>query len=168
MPTIGLFHATFQWNFSDTNAAPVHLGAGGYPLWQASVIAPSLFGIVGAWIDEHWALLKWHWRIAKRLHRLSRESGRVLVRVLDLLESPAYPQAQAAVRGTATTLGFNRPEAWKELGRQMKSDAGRAENMFRHLEAMRRVRETANSTLTNPQQNLLTELAYHGFTITRK
>ena len=43
----------------------------------------------------------------------------------------------------------------------MKSSPGRAENVFRHLNACQITRETAGSTLTNPDCNLLVELAYH-------
>jgi len=167
MPTIGAFHTKY-WEFSDTNAAPIHVGVTGYPLWQASVVVPSLFGIIGAWIDARVALVKWHWRLARRVHQLAPESKGVLLRALTALEDPRYPAARAAVRATATTLGFNRPEAWKPLSQHMKAEPGRAENVFRHLNACRLLRETAGSTLTNPEQNLLTELAYHGFVLNPK
>jgi len=85
----------------------------------------------------------------------------VLAESQRLLNHPAYPHALEAVQKTATTLGFNRPEAWQGLSRHMKSSPGRAENVFRHLEACRLTRETAGSTLTNPDCNLLVELAYH-------
>jgi hypothetical protein len=85
----------------------------------------------------------------------------VLERVEALRQHPAYPCALEAVQKTATTLGFNRPEAWQGLSRHMKSSAGRAENVFRHLEACRLTREASPSTLTNPDCNLLVELAYH-------
>ena len=166
MPSPGLFHSFF-FNFSDSNAAPVHIGRGGYPGWQASVIAPSLFGMVGAWIDARWALVKYHWRLAKRVHALSRESQYVVTKVIDTLEDRRYPFAQQGVRKTAKTLGFSRPEAWKELSRAMKADPGRAENTFRHMHAMKLLRELSGSTCTNPDANLLVELAYQGFTYTR-
>lgn len=169
MPTVGPFHHHFGWDFSDTNAAPVHTSIGGiYPQWQASVIMPSLLGIIGAWIDARWELLKWHWRVAKRLHRLSTESRTVIVKVLDTLESPFYPKAQQAVRKTAHTLGFNDPSQWKELSRTMRASLGHSENTYRHMLACKLLRETAGSTLTNWDQNLMTELAYHGYTFTRK
>lgn len=96
----------------------------------------------------------------------SDEQQAVTTRVLDTLASPAFPLAQLAVRGTATTIGFNRPEAWRDLSRAIKDDPGRAQNVFRHLEAMRRLRVSVReqgSTLSHPHQNLLTELAYVGF-----
>lgn len=169
MPTIGPFHATFQWNFSDTNAAPVHVGAGGYPLWQAAVVHASLFGVIGAWLDARWALLKWHWNLARRVHRLSKESRALVVLTVQHLESPIYPKAQAAVRKTATTLGFNTDDAiGRDLKRYAMNEPGRRENVNRHLHAMKTLKETAGSTMTNPQANFLTELAYQGFTISRK
>lgn len=166
MPSPGLFH-TFFFNFSDSNAAPVHVSGGGYPGWMAGVITPSLFGILGAWIDARWALVKYHWRLIRRVHHLSAESKYVVSKVLDVLEHPNYPTAQKAVRVTATTLGFSRPEAWKGLNRQMKDSPGRAENTFRHLNACELLRTTASSTLANWDQNLFVELAYHGFTYSR-
>lgn len=166
-PLVGECHTKY-WEFSDTNAAAVHLGRGGYPLWQASVIVPSLFGVIGAWIDTRWAQLQWHWRLLRRTHRLNDEQRAVLLYTLDTLEGPAYVRAQDAVRVTSKTLGFNRPEAWKGLSRHMKDDAGRAENTFRHLEAMRLLRianAAAGSTLTTPQQSFVVELAYQGYAL---
>jgi len=168
VPTVGLFHTNY-WEFSDTNFPRISTNAaGGYPMWQASVITPSLFGIVGAWIDARVALLKWHWRHATRVHRLSRESRGVIERVLSVVEDPRYRVAQEAVRATSKTLGFNRPEAWKGLSRQMKDQPGRAENVFRHMNACELLRKGASSTLANYEQNLYVELAYHGYTISRK
>lgn len=166
MPTVGLFHS-FYWNLSDTNVAPTIAGRGGYPLWQASVIAPSLFGAIGAWWDVQWARFQWWRRFGPRVHRLTREQRAIVLTVLDTLEAPAFAQARLAVRGTATTLGFNRPEAWKELSRSLKDSPGNAENTFRHLEACRRLKvweqAAGGSTLTNPQRHLAVELGYVGF-----
>lgn len=87
----------------------------------------------------------------------------MLTRTAVLLTHPAYPAAQAAVRRTAQTLGFNRPEAWQGLSRQMKASPGQAENVYRHLQACVWTKDTAPSTLTNPDCRLLVELAYHEF-----
>ena len=158
-------HGLF-FNFSDSNAAPVITpGQGGYPLWQSVVIAPSLLGMVGAWLDVQIARAKWVWRLVRRVHDLDVERRAVLIQALDTLEDPAFATAQACVRETATTLGFNRPEAWKAWSREIKADPGRAENAFRHLRAMHRLRDLHPSTLTNPQQNFVTELAYQGFAL---
>lgn len=166
-PTIGVFHTNY-WAVSDTNAAPIRVSNGGYPAWQAGVIAPSLLGAIGAWLDARWALVRWHWRLARRVHRLSPESKALLVRVVDTMESPLYVHAQAAVRQTAHTLGLGKEPIWKDIGRYMKQEPGRIENVYRHLHARRRLTELAGSTLANPTTNLLTELAYQGFTITRR
>lgn len=163
MPLQGWAHS-FYWEFSDTVVAPVVLVRPGYPTWQASVIAPSLFGIVGAWIDTWMERLRWWKAFAPRVHRLPVEQRDVLLRVLTSLESPGYVAARTSVRATATILGFNKPDAWTMLKNQLKDTQGEAENMYRHLEAVRRLR-ASGSTYTNPTAHLLTELAYHGFTL---
>lgn len=165
MPLIGEFHTKY-WENSDTNAAPVHIGRGGYPAWQASVITPSLLGMLGAWLDTKLAQWRWWKPVIGRVNALDAEQRGVLLLALESLESPGYRCAQAAVRQTAVTLGFNRPEAWKELSREVKDSPARAENNFRHLLAARKTGlalKAQGSTLTNPELNLTTELAYHGF-----
>lgn len=165
MPTVGLYHTKY-WEFSDTTVAPVHIGRGGYPIWQASVIAPSLLGMIGAWLDTRLAQWRWWRAIYRRVTALDHERRQVLLHTLDALEWPAYTAAQTAVRQTAVTLGFNRPDAWTELSREMKHTAANAENTYRHLLACRKVKTTMQaqgSTLTNPQLHLVTELAYDGF-----
>lgn len=162
MPT--LWAQEFYFNNSSTVVAPtLEASPGGYPRWQASVIAVgsfpgqlhTLWERCGAWVQA----------LVRRFRRQRPEvsSDPVEAKVQALLNHPAYPFAQAAVRQTATTLGFNRPEAWTGLSREMKADPGRAENVFRHLRACSVVRATAPSTLTNPDCNLLVELAYHEF-----
>lgn len=181
----------------------------GYPAWQSSVIAPSLFGALQEW----WERIAWWcrlflavWRVPVYLRgeldgkvgallgpvaivagyqaqllparslwrrlvtpRLKRTTAapvpvpELLTRTATLLAHPAFPAAQAAVRRTARTLGFNRPEAWQGLSRQMKASPGAAENVYRHMQACVWTREAASSTLTNPACNLLVELAYHEF-----
>jgi len=93
------------------------------------------------------------------------EAPMLLFKTGALLNHPAYPIAQQAVRKTATTLGFNRPEAWQGLSRQMKSSPGYAENIYRHMQACQWTKAEAPSTLTNPDCNLLVELAYHEFAL---
>lgn len=158
MPT--LWAHTNYFATSDT-IAPTPLGPthGGYPLWQASNSAVgSLFG----GLQPYWERLV-AWLRSWRRQTVQPTSGSPLERAEALLQHPAYPFALEAVKKTATTLGFNRPEAWQGLSRQMKSSPGRAENVFRHLNACQLVRETAPSTLSNPDCNLLVELAYHEF-----
>jgi hypothetical protein len=168
MPLVGEFHQKY-WNLSDTNAPPVHIGRGGYPVWQASVITPSLLGMLGAWLDTKLAQWRWWKPVIGRVNRLDSERRAVLLLTLDALEAPAYTAAQTAVRQTAVTLGFNRPSAWTDLSREVKSSPAKAENNYRHLLAVRKTDTTLReqgSTLTNPQLNLTTELAYHGFSRT--
>ena len=224
MPVVGGYHSQF-WAISDTTVPPpLAPGFGGYPVWQASVIATSLpLGPLGAWVDVQAAKVRWWvrlWRgirrlsfnkrsdvkalvdrlernepqkpgvvqiveriiekpvevevvrerivlttsaVDQRLAALDPERRAVVERTVSLLESPHYDIARKAVRETATTLGFDRPEAWKDLSRHMKADNGRTQNVYRHLKAMRLLREYAQSTFTNPEANLLTELAYTGF-----
>jgi hypothetical protein len=101
----------------------------------------------------------------RRVKKAPVDTPLLLVKAGSLLNHPAYPMAQAAVRRTARTLGFNRPEAWQGLSRQMKQSQGTAENLYRHLQACQWTREVAPSTLTNPDCNLLVELAYHEFAL---
>lgn len=167
MPTVGEFHQMF-WNVSSTFVPPVHISGGGYPGWQGGVITPSLFGMIGAWIDARWALVKWHWTLAKRVHRLSKESRAVILATLDTVESPAYPHAQAAVRKTATTLGFNRPEHQRTLKHLWFGQPGPTDNIYRRLNACQLLRASAGSTFTHPEEDYLIAVAYRGFTISRK
>lgn len=165
MPLIGEFH-TFYWENSDTTVVVVAKasGIGFYPAWQTSVTLGSLFGGAAPFVERFMDRLRWWGRSQPRVMRLDPEARLVLMKTLDALEHPAYPLARASVRKTAVTLGFNRPEAWKELSRELKGSAGHAENAFRHLEACRLTRANLlNSTVTNPECHLIVELAYQGF-----
>jgi hypothetical protein len=161
VPTVGLFHG-FYWNLSDTVVPPVVIGRGGYPLWQAAVITPSLFGVIGAWLDHLWAKWQWWWAFYRRVDHLSIPQRAVLLDAVVLFESPAYPAAREAVRETAMTLGFSaaHPQAFLAYSRAIKSDPGRMENTFRHIRAMERTVELLGSTLSNPVKNLVVEFAY--------
>lgn len=162
MPLIGEFHG-FYWDISDTNVRPVVISRGGYPGWQASVVAPSLFGGLHAWGADLVAKARYVWRLWRRVRTLPTDRATVLEQTLTLLESPTFPIAKQAVRETALTLGFNRPEAWKPYSHALKAEPGRAENVFRHIRACELTRTRAGSTMTNPTANLLTELAYHAY-----
>lgn len=169
MPLQGEFH-TFFWENSDTSVAPVRVTRGGYPVWQASVITLGFgFGGLLPWWERLIDRLGWFWLVFRRTVRLDRERRLTVIKVIEALEHATYPTAQRSVRKTATTLGFNRPESWKELSRSLKSEPGQAENAFRHLEACRLVKvNQVTSTLTNPQLHLMVELAYQGFGILGK
>lgn len=157
---------TFYWEHTDTVVAPVAVSHGGYPVWQAGVIAPSLFGIFAAWFETRWAQLQWWWRLYQRIKGLRTEQRAVVLRAMDFVEHPSYPLAQQAVRTTAQTLGFNQPQAWVKLSHTLKDHRGWAENSWRHLNACHLLNEASRaqgSTLTNPDLNGLVELAYQGF-----
>lgn len=164
MPTLWAHQNYF--NNSSTSVAPVAAPSrGGYPLWQASTFAvgSGLGGGIVLW-ERLCDWLRWFWTLFRRSLRYDPERRRAVIKTLNALEHPAFPLAQQSVRRTATTLGFNRPEAWKELSRSLKSDPGTAENAFRHLEACRLTRvNLINSTVTNPQCHLIVELAYQGW-----
>lgn len=165
MPLQGWAHK-FYWENSDTVVTPIAVAplVRQYPAWQASVTIGTMFGGLVPFFERLWDSLCWWSRTHPRIMRLGREDRAVLLTALNALEHPAYPLAQAAVRKTATTLGFNRPEAWTQLSRELKASAGQSENAYRHLEACRLTRANLlNSTLTNPECNLLVELAYHGY-----
>lgn len=170
MPLIGEFHTKY-WENSDTSTTPIITAprVRQYPAWHGSVTIGSLFGGTAPFFERLWDRLKWWWRVQPRVMALNIEDRLVLVKTLDALDHPAYPLARMAVRKTATTLGFNRPEAWTQLSRELKASAGQSENAYRHLEACRLTRANLlSSTLTNPECNLLVELAYHGFAVKGK
>jgi hypothetical protein len=168
VPVVGEFHTQY-WAVTDTAVAPKPGGAGrpGYPMWQSGpniVVLGVAFGGLAPFFERFWDRLQWGWRTVGRVLRLGATQRPALLRVLDALEHPAYPPARLAVRKTATTIGFNRPEAWLDLGRAMKRDAGEAQNTYRHMESCRLLRANLlNSTVTNPQCHLIVELAYQEF-----
>ncbi len=142
-------------------------GVGAYPSWQGTVILPSLFGGLQAW----WERLADCWRLTRLTWRLTGERRALLQHTATALGHPVWPAAQFAVRKTATTLGFNRPEAWKPLYHELKRSAGDAENTFRHLNTCA-ILDTAllarGSTMTNPQRHFLAELAYQDFALRQR
>jgi hypothetical protein len=154
------------FNVSSTAAPPeAPYRSGGYPTWQASGFAAGsgLGGAVVLW-ERAADWCRWFWTVFRRTWGYDPERRRAVLKALNALDHPAYPLAKQAVRKTATTLGFNRPEAWKDLSRELKSSAGHAENAYRHLEACRLVRANLiSSTVSNPQCHLIVELAYHGW-----
>ena len=165
MPTLWA-HRTYFNNSSTVVPPTLAASDGGYPRWQASVIAVGAFP---GHLQVLWERLKAWWRpvrivevpvpvapdvvyvpvapktkVRKRVTALvqwARQARKakpappvsVLEHVKALRAHPAYPIALQAVAETATTIGFNRPEAWQGLSRQMKSSPGRAENTYRHM-----------------------------------
>lgn len=157
------------WNVSSSVVSPTGgaAGAGGYPLWQASVISVG-FGGVQPWYER---LRAWVRRmrtafgLAQTIAQLDAEPRLVVERTLRAIQSPAYQAAREAVRETSKTLGFANREAWVPYSRMLKANPGRAENVFRHVRACELTRERLSSTLTNPEVNLAVELAYCGFAV---
>jgi hypothetical protein len=171
LPTIATFHVHYWENTGGvTPPAPVAT-AGGYHQWQRGVILGSMFGGLTPWMERleariarWWDRTRWIGKTVYRVSRLHGEHRDVFLRVLTALEDPDYLLAQRAVRKTATTLGFNRPGSWKQLGDALKKSPGNAENTFRHLNALHLLQENAiDRTLQNPESHLLIELAYQGF-----
>lgn len=167
MPVIGEFHTAY-WANSDTSVPPPRpAGQPGYPMWQSgpnTIVLGVGFGGLTPFFERAWDRLAWAWQTALRVIRLGPAARPALVRVLEALEHPAYPLAGKTVRKTATTIGFNRAEAWLELGRALKRSPGDAENTFRHLESCRLLHlNLVGSTLSNPQCHLIVELAYQDF-----
>lgn len=175
---------SFYWNFSDTNVAPVApTGRGGYPGWQAASVASGVvFGPPLDLLGQVWARLvswlRWCWagfglrdreRILATAQRIAGQGiaeRAVLEHAIVLMNGPHWGQADRLVRETATTLGFNRPEAWIPYGRALKASPGQAENTFRHLRTVHELKKIeTTSTISNPDAHLLVELAYHRFTV---
>lgn len=154
------------WNKIGTAPVPdPPVSRSGYPGWQVTVIG-SLFGALGDWIRAAWGKARWIWSLVSRIRGLDRDQQVTLLRVIELLEHPAYVVAQASVRTTATTLGFSRPEAWKPYSHMMKAQPGRAENVFRHVRACElTLAAMAPVTLRNPDLNAIVELAYQDFAL---
>ena len=162
MPTVGIFHTNYWAQSIDV---PIRKTFGGYPMWQtAAVTLGSGFGGMLPFWERAVDRVKWTWFVLRHTWRYDPERRAAVVKVLHGLEHDAFPVAQKAVRKTATTLGFNRPEAWKELSRELKGDPGKAENAFRHLEAARLVRANyLGDPLPNPVLALTVELAYQAY-----
>jgi len=160
MPTLWA-HQNYFNNSSTVVPQALADSGGGYPRWQASVIA---VGVFPGQLQVLWErLIAWlrSWRRRQAPLVLVPPQSTLIQRIEALRTHPAYPHALQAVQQTATTLGFNRPEAWQGLSRVMKASPGVAENTYRHMRACELTRAASPSTLTNPDCNLLVELAYH-------
>lgn len=179
MPSIGAFHSFYWKGSSNVVTPPTSTEAGGgYPAWQASVVGFGLGSLQPWWERWYHALVRWVrlWRgrsrvtpaelqWLERVALLTDTERLVLGRVLRAIESPAYYAASAAVRDTAHTLGFASPAAWRPYSRMLKANAGRAENIFRHVKACEHTRSLLSSTLSNAEVNLVVELAYCGYAV---
>lgn len=166
MPSFLLFHEQY-WDVLSTHNVfiPPPPSKAGYPTWQATVIAPSLFGMIGAWLDTKLAQFRWWKAFYHRITALSKAKRSLLLHTLTTIESPHYAHAFTAVQQTSQILGFNKPDAWIHLKRELKDQLGESENVMRHLEAVKRMKLVSGSTFTNPQAHFLVELAYQGRSI---
>lgn len=176
MPIGAWAHVQF-WSGSADVPPPIP-SRPGYPGWQSGVIAGSLLGGLqgvydrAAWLCR-WARLWWRCtpkqrafleRHGEALTRLDGEQVLVVGRVLATLTSDPFVTARSSVRATATTLGFHEPRAWVQLSHALKARSDWAENSWRHLDAMRQL-DAVYPNLSNPEKNLLIELAYVGFAV---
>lgn len=193
MPVQSVGHRLF-WRARANPLPPPAGPQGGYPAWQSSVVAGSLFGGLQTW----WMRLSWWIAWGRRLWRLTAGqrvaleraydvllvpgpegagargpvayvvvpvASDVLARVQGALRSPAWPAAQEAVRVVAQSPSFHRPEMWTQYGRLVKANAGRAQNIFRRVKAEEELTARVAEPLTNPEKALLVELAYQDFAI---
>lgn len=170
-------------------------GGGGYPAWESAVIAHTFgsgLGVLqglyeravwwGGWVRRLWSLSPSErvyldvqyeaWRhpapvmpTTSATMDLPQEGAAIVARVTTLLQSPEYAAARSAVRDTAMTLGFRDAQYWAKIGAQLRDRPHWAENMWRHLHAMAALDATRAAPRSNPDKNLLIELAYHGYTI---
>lgn len=130
-----------------------------------------MFGPIGAWWAEWSQWIRERWALIQRIDRLSKGRRIVLLDTLQTLESPVYDHARRAVRDTAMTLGFNKPEVWVEYSRAVKGTPRRAENVFRHVRAVDLLQTSWAATapgstttvLSNPRKDLLVQLAYQEY-----
>lgn len=164
MPVISWAHSKYWRARANPVVAPPP-SLGGYPAWQSSVVG-SLFGsLQGLWERARYAL-RWGlaaWRgdwLLGQWDALSVDQQRAVRSAIVVLQHPAWPVAQAAVHETAHTLGFNEHQAWAQVGQAVKGHTGWAENMWRHLKALDVLQA---HPATNPERNLLIELAYHEY-----
>lgn len=180
MPLSGTSHQWY-WRAKANVPPPVVISEGGYPLWQSAVTTPTIV-VIG--LPGHlWSLVIvqahrfWRWlrtipasyRIGRRLRddsaswcelsRLDNSQLAVLCHTLSLLRSYAYPVALDAVTDTLNTPTMAQPEFWVAYGRVMKSNIGRALNVHRHVRVVETIR-SADPLLSNPDLNLMAELAY--------
>ena len=154
----------FYW-FADDGAGPpvAPPGRGGYPAFQASVICSSLFGVLGAWFEHLVTLARWWILTIRQIHALPMAQRRVVTTVIETLQRPEYQAARTAVRETAFTPHFTRPEMWVPYGRILKAQPRRAENIYRHVKATERMQELVGTPIASVDGDLLVRLAYQEY-----
>lgn len=167
MPTIGVFHRHF-WAQRANGA----VAAGAAPPWQYPAVQSVTGARAMAWTGVlPWGLIRWafariwFWRIPDRYlvqEALDAEQRAVVDRVIAVMRSPRWADARVRVRACATTPKFHRPEQWTEYSRAVRADGSQAQNIWRHVRIVQELR-AADPMLSNPDANLLAEIAYHGF-----
>lgn len=157
MPVLSFGHSKF-WRARANPVTPPAPTLSGYPLWQASVISGSVFGM----LQVLWDILRDAIRIAWDTRYLTPDQRRAVYEVLRIVRLQAWPVAQRAVYDTARLEGFHEPRAWAEVGASLRDRPHWAENTWRHMAAMKLL-EDRGCLLPNPERNLLIELAYHEY-----
>ena len=184
MPVQGWGHSHYWAGTTEVILPSTEAGAA-YPMWQASVITPSLFGGLQAgweagseqvkswayWLARLWRLppdTRLHLgALADRLEALGPEKRIAIEQAIEAIEQDGYEAAVKAVGDVAVTPGMRERHVWVNISRKIHEWPGWSENMYRHLDAADRAKRSireAGSTISNPDLNLMVELAYHALT----
>ncbi len=170
---IGAWAHRQYWVTRSTVVPPPSSGGAeaGYTRWQSVPISMNT-GLAGLW-DPLVEVAAWVWAVcagllgalgmAASLGGAKLKHKHALRRSVDVMNDPRYTIAVDCVAQTATTLGFRRPQAWSKLSHALKEKPHWAENSWRHLHACKLLDEAVRaqgSTLSNPEMNLMVELAY--------
>ena len=152
-----------------------------YPRVQAVVVMmSSVWGVSFEAIRPAWEQVRWLWALCRRLwwwrdplkqaqlalwltriDTLDTEQTLVLERAASALTSPCWADVRERVRVCATTPKFHHPDHWLAYSRAVKSNAGQAQNIWRHVKIVQEL-QLMYPTLTNPEAHLLAELGYQG------
>ena len=99
---------------------------GGYPGWQASVVAGSLFGPLAAWGSAKWAQARWWWALLKRIAKLppdlvedairEAESPRPVTPPTPEPAPPVVMPVAALVRAATPRIKPSAIRGWWQLG----------------------------------------------------
>lgn len=184
MPVIGSFHAKF-WKARANAALPPGAAVSWiYPQVQSVIImSTAIWCLPLDILGPVWAQLRWFWMLARRLwswrhvaqqDALERWLGRietmtpeqlaVCERVAVVVDGPFWELARAEVRACAMSPKFHQPEHWVSYSRIVKSNAGQAQNIWRHMRVVQAM-QSSDASLSNPEAHLLAELAYQGLAV---
>lgn len=158
MPIGSWAHAQY-WRSGAPPSPNAATGLSAYPGWQINILLGSLFGGLQTWYER----MRWTFRYARRVHRLTDERRAILDRAYTRVTAVGYLEARQCVTETAITLGFNKPTAWGDLKHLMQLRPDLAENAWRHQHAIWLLDVRWPNALTNPEKNFLIELAYQGY-----